>query len=66
MGPSLEYNFVLFNQNDLSGKKLDEVAARQAWFRDLKFRQAESRDMWIGTPSCAWSMETEGRRCGGM
>jgi peptide/nickel transport system substrate-binding protein len=42
MGPSLEYNFLLFNQNDLSGKKLDEVGARQAWFRDLKFRQAVS------------------------
>jgi len=42
MGPSLEYNFLLFNLNDLSGKKLDEVAAKQAWFRDLKFRQAIS------------------------
>ncbi len=42
MGPSLEYNFVLFNLNDLSGKKLDEVASKQVWFRDLKFRQAVS------------------------
>lgn len=42
MGPSLEYNFLLFNQNDLSGKKLDEVSAKQAWFHDLKFRQAIS------------------------
>jgi peptide/nickel transport system substrate-binding protein len=42
MGPSLEYNFLLFNLNDLSGKKLDEVAGKQAWFRDLKFRQAIS------------------------
>jgi peptide/nickel transport system substrate-binding protein len=42
MGPSLEYNFLLFNLNDLSGKKLDEVARKQAWFRDLKFRQAIS------------------------
>lgn len=42
MGPSLEYNFLLFNQNDLNGKKLDEVAAKQAWFRDAKFRQAVS------------------------
>jgi peptide/nickel transport system substrate-binding protein len=40
MGPGLEYNFLLFNLNDLSGKKLDEVAAKQPWFRDLKFRQA--------------------------
>ncbi|MGA7564590.1 MAG: ABC transporter substrate-binding protein [Terriglobales bacterium] len=42
MGPSLEYNFLLFNLNDLNGKKLDEVAAKQVWFRDLKFRQAIS------------------------
>lgn len=42
MGPSLEYNFLLFNLNDLSGKKLDEVAGKQAWFHDLRFRQAIS------------------------
>jgi peptide/nickel transport system substrate-binding protein len=42
MGPSLEYNFLLFNLNDLSGKKLAEVAGKQAWFNDLKFRQAVS------------------------
>jgi len=42
IGPSLEYNFLVFNLNDLSGKKLDEVAGKQAWFRDLKFRQAIS------------------------
>jgi peptide/nickel transport system substrate-binding protein len=40
MGPGLEYNFLLFNLNDLGGKKLNDVAAKQAWFRDLKFRQA--------------------------
>ncbi|MGA6988144.1 MAG: ABC transporter substrate-binding protein [Terriglobales bacterium] len=42
MGPGLEYNFLLFNLNDLNGKKLDEVAGAQAWFADLKFRQAIS------------------------
>jgi peptide/nickel transport system substrate-binding protein len=42
MGPSLEYNFLLFNLNDLGAKKLAEVSGRQAWFRDLKFRQAIS------------------------
>ena len=42
MGSSLEYNFLFFNQNDLSGKKLDEIARKQKWFRDLKFRQAVS------------------------
>jgi peptide/nickel transport system substrate-binding protein len=42
IGPSLEYNFLVFNLNDLSGKKLDEIAGKQAWFSDLKFRQAIS------------------------
>jgi peptide/nickel transport system substrate-binding protein len=42
MGPGLEYNFLLFNLNDLSGKKLDEVSGKQAWFQDLRFRQAIS------------------------
>ena len=42
LGPSLEYNFLVFNLNDLSSKKLDAVARKQAWFRDLKFREAVS------------------------
>ena len=42
MGPSLEYNFLFFNLNDLGGKKLESVAEKQDWFRDLKFRQAIS------------------------
>jgi peptide/nickel transport system substrate-binding protein len=42
MGPSLEYNFLLFNLNDLGVKKLDQIAGKQAWFRDLNFRRAIS------------------------
>jgi peptide/nickel transport system substrate-binding protein len=42
MGPSLEYNFLVFNQNDLNAKKLDAIAPKQKWFRELKFRQAVS------------------------
>lgn len=42
MGPGLEYNFLVFNLNDLSGKKLDEVSSKQTWFQDLRFRQAVS------------------------
>ena len=42
IGPSLEYNFLVFNLNDLSGKKLGKTADKQAWFSDLKFRQAIS------------------------
>ena len=43
LGPSLEYNFLFFNQNDLSGKNLPQVAAKQRWFGDLGFRRAVSR-----------------------
>ncbi|HVO62605.1 MAG TPA: ABC transporter substrate-binding protein [Terriglobales bacterium] len=42
MGASLEYNFLVFNLNDLGGKKLDDVARRQKWFGELKFRRAIS------------------------
>jgi peptide/nickel transport system substrate-binding protein len=42
MGPSLEYNFLVFNQNDVGSKKLDAIAPKQKWFRELKFRQAIS------------------------
>ncbi len=42
LGPSLEYNFLVFNLNDVKSKNLDKIAAEQAWFGDLKFRQAIS------------------------
>jgi peptide/nickel transport system substrate-binding protein len=42
LGPSLEYNFLVFNLNDVDAKKMGEIARKQAWFRDLKFRQAVS------------------------
>jgi peptide/nickel transport system substrate-binding protein len=41
LGPSLEYNFLMFNLNDLK-PGLDQIAEKQAWFSDLKFRQAIS------------------------
>ena len=41
-GPSLEYNFLLFNLNNLSSKKLDAITRKQVWFRDTHFRQAVS------------------------
>ncbi|HEU4691187.1 MAG TPA: ABC transporter substrate-binding protein, partial [Vicinamibacterales bacterium] len=43
LGPSLEYNFLFFNQNDLTGKNLPQVAVKQQWFGDLGFRRAVSR-----------------------
>jgi peptide/nickel transport system substrate-binding protein len=42
LGPSTEYNFLLFNLNDLSAHKAPEIEPKQAWFRDLRFRQAVS------------------------
>ena len=42
LGPSLEYNFLVFNLNDLGAKKLDDITRKQAWFRDLRFRRAVS------------------------
>lgn len=42
LGPSLEYNFLFFNLNDLHAKNLPEISKKQAWFRDLSFRQAVS------------------------
>jgi peptide/nickel transport system substrate-binding protein len=41
-GPSLEYNFLFFNLNDLSKKNLPEVEAKQSWFRNVSFRRAVS------------------------
>jgi peptide/nickel transport system substrate-binding protein len=40
LGPSLEFNFLVFNLNDLSGKHLDETTGKQSWFGNLQFRQA--------------------------
>jgi len=42
LGPGLEYNFVLFNLNDDTAGRLPDIARKQAWFRDVKFRQAVS------------------------
>ena len=42
LGPSLEFNFLVFNLNDLPSDKLSDVQLKQRWFRDLKFRQAVS------------------------
>jgi peptide/nickel transport system substrate-binding protein len=42
LGPGLEYNFLFFNLNDLASKNLPGVAAKQAWFQSVAFRQAVS------------------------
>jgi peptide/nickel transport system substrate-binding protein len=41
-GPGLEYNFLMFNLNDDVEGRLPELARKQRWFRDVRFRQAVS------------------------
>ena len=41
-GPGLEYNFLFLNLNDLGDKAAPEIARKQKWFRDARFRQAIS------------------------
>lgn len=43
LGPGLEYSFLFFNLNEVSARGLPHVAAKQAWFRDVRFRRAVSR-----------------------
>jgi len=42
LGPGPEYHFLGFNLNDLTGRALPQVAAKQKWFDDLNFRKAVS------------------------
>ncbi len=41
-GPGLEYNFLVFNLNDLSSRSLPSITGKQVWFRELAFRKATS------------------------
>lgn len=41
-GPSLEFNFLLFNLNDDTAGRLPQVERKQRWFRDVRFRRAVS------------------------
>jgi peptide/nickel transport system substrate-binding protein len=41
-GPSLEYNFLFFNLNDVNAASLPALAQRQRWFRLDAFRHAVS------------------------
>ncbi len=42
VGPGLEYSFLLFNLNDDIDSRFPEIARKQKWFRDVRFRQAVS------------------------
>src|SRR5439155_6070470 len=42
LGPSLEYNFLLFNLNGQIPAQSKDVLRKQEWFRDVRFRPAIS------------------------
>ena len=71
LGPGLEYNFLLFNLNDLSGKPILQIARKQKWFRQLNFRQAVSaaidregivRLVYQGRAKPLWGQVTPGNK----
>ena len=71
LGPGLEYNFIFFNLNDLTSKQPPQIAEKQSWFRDLRFRQAVSdavdrdgivRLVYGGKAAPLWSQVTPGNK----
>jgi peptide/nickel transport system substrate-binding protein len=71
LGAGLEYNFLLFNLNDLGEKNLPDIARKQAWFQDLRFRQAVSaaidregivRLAYSGRATPLWNQGTPGNK----
>jgi peptide/nickel transport system substrate-binding protein len=71
LGAGLEYNFLFFNMNDLGSKSLPEIAKKQVWFRDLRFRQAVShavdragivRLVYNGRATPLWGQVTNGNK----
>ena len=70
-GPGLEYNFLFFNLNDLGEKPSADLARKQKWFREVKFRQAISaavdrdaivRLVYQGRGAALWGPVTPGNR----
>jgi peptide/nickel transport system substrate-binding protein len=71
LGAGLEYNFLFFNMNDLTASELPEIAKKQAWFQDLRFRQAVSaaidregivRLVYSGRATPIWDQVTPGNK----
>lgn len=69
LGPGMEYDFLFFNLNDLSGKNLPEIAYHQNWFREPEFRKAVSlaidrqaiaRLVYHGRATPLWAQVTPG------
>jgi peptide/nickel transport system substrate-binding protein len=71
LGPSLEYNFLFFNLNDLPKDKYPQITREQEWFREVRFRQAVSlaidrqsivRLIYGGRAAPLWSNVTPGNK----
>jgi peptide/nickel transport system substrate-binding protein len=71
LGPGLEYNFLFFNLNDPGPNVPPEIAKKQAWFQDLRFRQAVSaaidregivRLVYSGRATPIWEQVTPGNK----
>ena len=71
LGPGLEYNFIVFNLNDDTAGRLPDIARKQAWFRDVRFRQAVSaaidragivRLVYQGRGEPLWAQVTSGNK----
>jgi peptide/nickel transport system substrate-binding protein len=71
LGPGLEYNFLLFNLNSSLPGKAAEVAGKQTWFRDVRFRQAISsaidreamnRIVYLARGAPLWTLVTPGNK----
>lgn len=71
LGPSLEYNFLFFNLNDLPASASPVLSMEQTWFRDVHFRQAVSvaidrdaivRLVYQGRATPLWGNVTPGNK----
>ncbi|HJX84663.1 MAG TPA: ABC transporter substrate-binding protein [Candidatus Angelobacter sp.] len=67
LGPSLDYNFLVFNLNATIPKDATDIARHQEWFRNVNFRQAVSaavdraaivRLVFHGRGTALWSSVT--------
>jgi len=71
LGPGLEYNFLFFNLNDPGPKSASDILWKQAWFQDVRFRQAVSaaidreaivRLVYNGRATPLWTQVTPGNK----
>lgn len=71
LGPGLEYVFLFFNSNRLNSSHLPEIARKQTWFRDVRFRRAISlasdrkgmvRLAYDGRATAIWDHVTPGNK----